>query len=689
MDGFIQWSFALAAAIFAAIAVQRAQADFSNIRARAFVAALGMTSLYALALANHGSVSPILGHFRDLFWLTFLYLLWRRGAEEQPLAVVRWLYFVLAAILIIQIVTSLVTLGASDGGSVGPAAFSAVMLIRLLFGFGALVLVHNLYSSTTPDGQNELRLPMLGLTAMWLFDLNVHSAAWLAQSWPKETARLGGIALLLAALPLALPAPTNRSWSLQLSRTLAIQSASLVSVLACLAAMILGAQLLDLFGGSLAHQAKTAFIFVTLLAALVLLPSQKFRAWLRVKVSKHLFRHRYDYRVEWLRFTNTLGQSSHQDASLGERIVKSVADVMNAPSGMLLVPDGQGGLTMRSRWNAGSNEMFLLTSSPELFIWLEQTGRVIEIDLVRKGQVPPEEARTVPDWVIARQEGWLLIPLIHFDRLEGVVLLARPDPGRQLDWEDFDLLRAAGRQAASYLAESRGQEALSDSRRFDEFNRRFAFIMHDIKNLVSQLSLLARNAERHADNPAFRVDMIETLHESTARMNKMLARLSQHSKGKAEPVVPVDLAEIARSIASARKHQHPVIASGVSTLWALADRGRLEQALVHLVQNAIDASEPSEPVTVNVITHNGLSLIEVVDRGKGMSQNFVANELFRPFSSTKDGGFGIGTFEARALITEMGGHIRVRSTPGAGSTFTIELPQADKAEHFEHTKAAA
>ena len=52
---------------------------------------------------------------------------------------------------------------------------------------------------------------------------------------------------------------------------------------------------------------------------------------------------------------------------------------------------------------------------------------------------------------------WVAVPLVHIDRLVGVVLLGRPLIDRMLDWEDFDLLRVAGRQAASYLAEARGQ----------------------------------------------------------------------------------------------------------------------------------------------------------------------------------------------------------------------------------------
>src|SRR3546814_13854417 len=79
------------------------------------------------------------------------------------------------------------------------------------------------------------------------------------------------------------------------------------------------------------------------------------------------------------------------------------------------------------------------------------------------------------------------------------------------NWEDFDLLRTVGQQAASYIAEAQSQSALADAEKFEEFNRRFAFIMHDIKNLVSQLSPVARNAERHADKPEFRADMVATL----------------------------------------------------------------------------------------------------------------------------------------------------------------------------------
>jgi signal transduction histidine kinase len=106
------------------------------------------------------------------------------------------------------------------------------------------------------------------------------------------------------------------------------------------------------------------------------------------------------------------------------------------------------------------------------------------------------------------------------------------------------------------------------------------------------------------------------------------------------------------------------------------DPARLEQALSHLVQNAIDASPAAEPVTINMRASQDEVVVEVIDRGCGMSPQFVHNELFKPFASTKEGGFGVGAFEARTLITAMGGRIEVHSREQEGSTFRIFLPIA-------------
>jgi signal transduction histidine kinase len=383
--------------------------------------------------------------------------------------------------------------------------------------------------------------------------------------------------------------------------------------------------------------------------AMVLIPSARARAWLKVKLAKHLFEHRYDYRIEWLRFTETLGRDGADAPPLTERIVKAFADIVDAPGGLLLVSDGGRGLAVAdaSSWPGAVAGPGAFDDSADFWAALEGSGRVLEFEGLRERWASAQEkALPVPKWLIDEPAAWAGVPLLHHRRLIGFVVLAAPDYRRQLDWEDFDLLRTAGNQAASSLAEALGQEALSHAQRFEEFNRRFAFILHDIKNLVSQLSLLARNAERHAENPEFRTDMVASLR-------------------------PILAAAIA-----AKRRDREVTLLGDATVEALVDSVALEQAVGHLLQNALDASS-GEPVTVRVHSeHSGVS-IAIADKGVGMDGDFVRNRLFEPFASTKPGGFGIGAFEARSLIIAMGGRLSVDSRPGRGTTFTILLPAVE------------
>jgi len=266
--------------------------------------------------------------------------------------------------------------------------------------------------------------------------------------------------------------------------------------------------------------------------------------------------------------------------------------------------------------------------------------------------------------------------------LVGCIVLARPRITRRLDWEDFDLLRVVGQQLASYLAEQAGQQALMDASRFDEFNRRMAFVMHDIKNLASQLSLLATNAEKHAENPEFRADMLVTLRKSSEKLNALLARLGRYGSGPVEAIKAIDLTKTAQALESRFAREHPVSVAASQEVAVLADEEGLEQALIHLVQNAIDASESEDPITISV-TGDGLQgTIEIIDAGSGMSPEFVRNGLFKPFVSSKQGGFGIGAFEAREMIKAMGGRLHVESREGVGTRFSVVLPIPETARMF-------
>src|SRR5205085_4013711 len=232
-------------------------------------------------------------------------------------------------------------------------------------------------------------------------------------------------------------------------------------------------------------------------------------------------------------------------------------------------------------------------------------------------------------WLAAMDQAWAGVPLSHEGRLAGLVILEHPAIRRRLDWDDFDLFRTAGIQAASYIAEARSQQALADAQRFDEFNRRFAFIMHDIKNLVSQLSLVARNAERHAENPEFRADMIATLQSSVRKMNDLLARLSPGAARASEPPRAVAVRPLVEAFAAVRGRANPIRIGGDAALVARIDPVGLEQALGHLVQNAIEASAAGAPIDIRIFESGGDVAVEIADRGHGMSAAFVRDRLFQ------------------------------------------------------------
>jgi putative PEP-CTERM system histidine kinase len=681
IDMFGQWTNALAAALFGAMALWQARRDIHASTGRAMVLALALTALSALTSAITGgwsSLANIMVHARDLGWLAFMYAIWLQGNGRERTHTVRWLYGVTAIVVLLGTVLELLPGFSTNFGIEGDASFLTGMLLRMTSIVGALVLVHNLYTAATADARNTLRLPLLALGVLWIYDLNLFTSAYLGRTWPADLAALRGAVVLLVAPVFGLAVVRNRDWSLHLSRSMTFQSMSLVAIGGYLAAMVIITSALEFIGGQAARAAQVSFVFGASLAALVLMPSPRFRAWFKVKIAKHFFQHRYDYRAEWLRFTHTLGHPEGEDQPLSTRVIKAIADIAESPGGILLAPEASGTLIARTDWNWSGRDTAGTTGSAALATYLGKTGRIIELDALRNDSGLDDEDRLVPEWLLAEEQAWVLVPLVHVDRLAGVVVLLRPSVNRTLDWEDFDLLRVAGRQVASYLAEARGQEALSDVKRFDEFNRRFAFIMHDIKNLVSQLSLVTRNAERHADNPEFRADMIETLKSSTARMNALLARLSQHNKGRPEDPTPMLLVRSAERVAAARRAQHPIVITGDQSLVAMADPARLDQALGHLVQNAIDASPPREPVTIHLSQSDEEAVLEVIDLGVGMSPAFLSDQLFKPFASTKETGFGIGSFEARVIITEMGGRIDVISSEGEGSRFIISLPLIDK-----------
>ena len=627
--------------------------------------------------AEHGVV-VIAAAVRNLALIATMFCLFAADGRTASLKPVRP---VIVALVLVQLLQPVVVLVGSPVAGTSPGAhavFEARLLIDMLVAIGALMLLHNLYAGAASALRHVLRWTGMALTGIFAFDLNLHTLAYLGGEMPPVLGDLRGLfagaMAVLFALGMSAAGPRVQ---FSPSRAVTFRTLSLLLIGGYLAGLAVVTKSLALIGGDVARTSQVVIVLVAILVAALALPSTRLRAWLRVTATKHLFQHRYDYREEWLRFTRTIGHGGTGGASLEERVVKALADITESPAGLLLMPNEQAQLELTARWNWPTIAVPAVAGEFALTSLLEQHNLVLALDEARGGIDHQGEASLVPEWLMEAEDAWALVPLIHFDRLVGVIVLARPRSPRQLDWEDFDLLRVAGQQLASYLAEQAGQQALMDASRFDEFNRRMAFVMHDIKNLVSQLSLLAANAEKHADNPAFRADMLVTLRNSADKLSALLARLGRYGSGQVAALAPIELVELARSIAARFAAAHPVALTRETPVRVMGNREALEQALIHLVQNAIDASEAGNPVFLDISSEGLNGTIEVVDAGKGMSPEFVRTGLFKPFVSSKQGGFGIGAFEARELVKAMGGRMTVESREGLGTRFAMSLPLAE------------
>lgn len=674
------WGHCAVGFFYAALAIWVFQQFGSKSRQQiALIGALAITSLWGIAtiVGGPGSLLASSGEtLRNMGWLGFLYALLSNVEGNSHPRTIKMLYGALLLALIFQPVIDFTLLAAlPDSAQASAAAAKTVQLLRMIFAIGAIVLVHNLYTVSAPEARWGISLPMVALATMWMYDLNLYTIGYLSGDWPAEFIAMRGIIMTMLAPVFAMATRRNSNWRIRLSRSVTFQSVSLLAIGAYLFGMMLLASALQLVGGSYTRMAQITLIFAMSLAALLILPSGKFRAWLNVIIAKNFFQHRYDYRAEWMRFAETIGFPS-EAAPFHERVIKSLADIFESPAGLLLTRDHESRLVLQARWNWPTAEIPVHAGNSQTIPFFERTGHILLMDQVRENEDDKVDHAAIPQWLYDEMRAWAVVPLVHFGRLAGIAILARPPIQRGLDWEDLDMMRVVGRQLASYLAEATSQEELTESRQFEQFNRRFAFVMHDIKNLVSQLSLLARNAERHAANPEFQADMIETLKGSVGKMNDLLARLSQHSQTRHAAIEPMDVERTVGGVVHAKRLIYPVQAEIAPGLFAMADPGRVETILNHLLQNAIDASADGLPIRVTASRQDDWIAIRVIDKGCGMSEAFVANQLFKPFESTKNGGFGIGAYEARALAQSLGGHLHVDSRLGKGTRMTLLLPVA-------------
>lgn len=538
-----------------------------------------------------------------------------------------------------------------------------------------IVLVEQVYRNAGQEGRWSLKYLCIGLGVLFAYDLFLFADTVLMRQPDSGLWAARGYVNALVAPLVAVTAARNPAWSLDVyvSRRFVLHTASLAIVGGYLVVMALVAWSIRAYGGAWGGPVQAIFLVGSVLVLAILLFSGQIRAKARVFVSKHFFNYRYDYREEWLRFSRTM-TAEGDEPPLRERVIQAVAQVAESPGG-LLWQRRESELLATSDWNLAEPENADEPIDGDLARFLVETEWVLTLqewtrDPARYRHIP------VPAWLQAIPRAWAVVPLLHHERLEGFIVLAQPRTGEvEPNWEDCDLLKIIGRQVASYLAQDEAARALSRAQQFETFNRLSAFVLHDLKNIIGQLSMLARNARRHRDSPAFMADAVETLEHSVARMNQLMNQL--RGGLQAGTVKVFDLGAAVREAVSLHADGDPVPRAELPAepVGVRADRGRLVAVLGNLVQNARDATAPGGSVRVVVQRHADAATVDVIDTGTGMDRDFVRDRLFQPFDTSKGTtGMGIGAFEAREFARGLGGELDVASVPGEGTRFSLRIP---------------
>ena len=553
----------------------------------------------------------------------------------------------------------------------------AVFLMSTALAVFGLMLLEQVWRNLPEDSRWNAKPLCLGLGGLFLFDLYLYSQSLLFGQLDTDAVAVRSIVHWLVAPLLLLSFSRRRGWlaRVRLSQKAAFHSATLLLAGVYLLFISAVGYYVRFFGGQWGRAAQLALVFAALVLLVMLAVSRTMRAALRVRLVKHFFSYRYDYREEWLKFTRTLS-ADQGTQPMGHNVIRGLADMVECGSGALWTRQPNEDVFRQvAHWNLPPIEVLEPLDAP-LCRFLQGSGWVVNLE-----EFDAEPARygemTVPRWLRDTPRAWLLVPLLVGDDLTGFVLLAAARTPIDVNWEINDLLKTAARQAASFLARMQATEALLEARKFDAFNRMSAFVVHDLKNIVTQLSLMLKNAERLKDNAEFQQDMLETVEHAVERMRQLMLQLRDGAK----PIgggAGVDLAAIAnRTAANARSRGRLLEVERIDAVATRGEPDRIERIIGHLVQNAFDATDSSRPgnrVWLRLQRQAGQACIEVGDTGCGMAPDFVRERLFKPFQTTKEAGMGIGAYESFQYVRELGGTIDVDTALGEGTRVTIRLP---------------
>ncbi|MGD7036815.1 XrtA/PEP-CTERM system histidine kinase PrsK [Methylotuvimicrobium buryatense] len=564
------------------------------------------------------------------------------------------------------------------------------LFIHVIFAIVGLMLIEQIYRNAFSDQRWSIKFLCVGLGALFIVDFILYSKSLLFFSLDSAIWSSRGIinAIIAPMLAVSMLRLQEKDTELTVSRKIVFHTTVLFGSGLYLVLMSVAGFYIRDYGGNWGEVAQFTFIFLAILLLIVLFISGKIRALVKVNLSKHFLEYRYDYREEWIKLSKTLAQLNSV-SELAGLIIKTMADLVESSGGGLWLKNEQGDFYLAEHKHLGFEPEQLFGKDEPFIRFLADKQWVI--DFVQYIDNPDlYDDIDLSKWNFDDNKIWLIIPLYRLNSLEAFVVLTQARVPRALNWEDLDLLKTVGFQLSNALALNQTLDELSRARQFEAYSRLSAFVVHDLKNLIAQVAMIVKNAEKHKHNPEFIEDSIDTLQNVVTKMQHIIDQLKKGNI-QSETQAVLNLNQIIQDVAQQQSSNRPTleIVSDINQDFEVqGEQAKITAVLGHLIQNAQEATDDDGFVKLELTQNADRAIIKIIDSGAGMDNKFIAERLFKPFDTTKgNAGMGIGVYEARDYVLKHSGTIDVKSAAGIGTTFTITLPLYKR--HKQPTQTSA
>ncbi|OEY67739.1 XrtA/PEP-CTERM system histidine kinase PrsK [Marinobacter sp. X15-166B] len=543
-----------------------------------------------------------------------------------------------------------------------------------------LSLVEQIWRNSINFNRSSLRYLCIGIATLMAYDFFMYTDALLFGQVSDAFWGARGFvnALIVPLFAVNMINTRKQPVHFQLSRNAIFHAGTLIFAGIYLLFLAAGSYYVRVMGGEWGEALQVLLITISMAFFITLITSRRVRSRLMVFISRHFFDYKYDYREEWLKLTRELADLGDAPP-LPERVISILSGLVEGNAGALWVKDETGHYQLQSAINLSLPKHTGIDCQSELIQFFLEREWVVDLHEYRRDPTR-YNLMEIPDAILHTPDGWLIIPLYLDNSLYGLALIGNPYAKVELNWENFDLIRVVARQICNLLAHADSQSMLSRAMQFEAVSRASAFMVHDLKTLIAQLSLLTRNAAKHRHNPAFIDDMIETTDHAVRKMSNLIDHI-RNPVDDPPNTETVDINVIARNLVEhyAWKKPAPRLIETAEPILIRADPDQLKSVLGHLVQNAQDATPPDGEVSLSMKMSAGYVVLFIQDTGSGMTEEFIKQSLFQPFQSTKGlTGMGIGAYQAREYVRRLGGNIDVTSKPEVGSCFSVRLPLATR-----------